>query len=165
MKGKLLICLLLTCLVIIPFVTTSCCDRTSEKTLEVVKKFVEAEDLMFSTGDGSGLLAVEDPNIVIHMMSWPDVVGSENHVAAIKSIRDMAAGPITHTWSEMCATGDIGAVRWVETGTVGGKEVSYQGAYFLKVKEGKIVEAWLISDMLTYFLAAGIVQYAPPPGQ
>ena len=132
-------------------------------TLDVVNKFIAAEDLMFSTGDDSGLMEVEDANIVLHMMNWPDTVGAANHIAAIRGIRDSAAGPITHTWSEITATGDIGAVRWTETGTVGGQSLTYQGAYFLKVRDGKIVEAWLISDMLTYFLAAGIVQYPPPP--
>ena len=41
-------------------------------TLDVVNKFIAAEDLMFSTGDGSGLMAVEDENIVIHMMAFGD---------------------------------------------------------------------------------------------
>jgi len=156
MKGKA-IGLLLACLIIsTALVMTSC----GNPTLDVVNKFIAAEDLMFSTGDGSGLMAIEDPDIVIHMMAWPDTIGSANHVAAIQGI--VANNPgITHDWSEITATGDIGSVRWVETGTVGGKSVSYQGAYFLKVKNGKIVEAWLISDMLTYFLAAGIVQYTP----
>ncbi len=130
-------------------------------TLNVVNKFIKAEDQVFSTGDGSALMEIEDPNIIIHMMGFPDVKGNQAHVDAIKGIVKGAAGPITHTWSEITATGDIGSVRWVETGTVGGKSVSYQGAYFLKVKNGKIVEAWLISDMLTYFLAAGVVQYTP----
>jgi ketosteroid isomerase-like protein len=134
-------------------------------TLDVLEKFIAAEDLMFSKGDGSGLLAVEDTNIIIHMMAWPDTVGNQKHVDAIKGIVAGAAGPITHTWTEKTSTGDIASVRWVETGTVAGKELSYQGCYFLKVKDGKIVEAWLISDMLTYFLAAGIVQYAPPPAK
>jgi ketosteroid isomerase-like protein len=152
--------LLVICLIITTsLVLTSC----GNPTLDVVNKFIAAEDLMFSTGDGSGLMDVEDPDIVIHMMAWPDTVGSANHVAAVQGIVNSAAGPITHTWSEITATGDIGSVRWVETGTVGGQSLSYQGAYFLKIQDGKIVEAWLISDMLTYFLAAGIVQYAPPP--
>jgi ketosteroid isomerase-like protein len=151
----LVICLIITTALVLP----SC----GNSTLNVVNKFIAAEDLMFSTGDGSGLLAIEDPDIVIHMMAWPDTIGSTNHVAAIQGIVDAASAPITHTWSEITATGDIGSVRWVETDKIGGQDVSYQGAYFLKVKDGKIVEAWLISDMLTYFLAAGIVQYAPAP--
>ncbi|MGD0780656.1 MAG: nuclear transport factor 2 family protein [Dehalococcoidales bacterium] len=134
-------------------------------TLDVVNKFIAAEDLMFSTGDGSGLMAVEDTNLVLHMMAWPDTKGNAAHVAAIKGIVAGASAPITHVWSEITATGDIGSVRWVETDKIGGKDVSYQGAYFLKVKDGKIVEAWLVSDMLTYFLAAGIVQYAPTPSK
>ena len=133
-------------------------------TLDVLDKFIAAEDLMFSTGDSSGLLAVEDENIVLHMMNWPDTVGSANHIAAIQGIVAGAAGPITHTWSEKTAMGDIASVRWVETGTVGGQTLSYQGCYFLKVKDGKIIEAWLISDMFTYFMAAGLIQWAPPPG-
>lgn len=132
-------------------------------TLDVINKFIAAENQMFSTGDGSGLMAVEADNIVIHMMAFGDVNGNAKHVAAVKGIKDGAAGPITHTWSEITASGDTGSVRWTETGTVGGKSLTYDGAYFFKVKDGKIVEAWLISDMLTYFLAAGIVQYAPPP--
>jgi hypothetical protein len=128
-------------------------------TLDVLNKFIAAEDLMFSTGDGSGLLAVEDTNIVIHMMGWPDTVGSAAHVSAIQGIVAGATAPITHTWSEKTATGDIASVRWVETDKVGDNYVSYQGCYFLKVKDGKIIEAWLISDMLTYFLAIGLVQY------
>jgi ketosteroid isomerase-like protein len=133
--------------------------------LDVVNKFIKAEDQMFSTGDGSGLLAVEDENIVIHMMSFGDTKGNAGHVAAIKGIVDGAASPITHEWFNITATGDTASVRWTEKGMVGGKELVYDGAYFLKVKDGKIVEAWLISDMLSYFLAAGIVQYAPPPAQ
>jgi ketosteroid isomerase-like protein len=154
--------ILLSCILVTALLFTSC---GSNPTLDVVNKFVKAEDLMFSTGDGSGLMEVEDANIVLHMMAFPDTVGNAAHVAAIKGIRDGAAVPITHTWSEITATGDIGSVRWVETGKVAGKDLSYQGAYFLKVKDGKIVEAWLISDMLTYFLAAGIVQYTPAPSK
>jgi ketosteroid isomerase-like protein len=153
--------LILPLLAIIIFTITGC---GGNPTLDVVNKFIAAEDLMFSTGDGSGLMEVEDANIVIHMMAWPDTKGNAAHVAAIQGIVAGASTPITHTWSEITATGDIGSVRWVETSTVGGNSLSYQGAYFLKVKDGKIVEAWLVSDMLTYFLAAGIVQYAPAPG-
>ena len=134
-------------------------------TLAVVNKFIKAEDQMFSTGDGSGLMAVEDANIVIHMMAFGDTNGNAAHVKAIKGIVDSASAPITHDWSNAIANGDIGAVQWVEHDMVNGKAVSYQGTYFLKVKNGKITEAWLVSDMLTYFLAAGIVQYPPPPAK
>ncbi len=158
MKGKVVL-LLLTCLIITTALVLTSCGNPA---VDVVKKFIEAEDLMFSTGDGSGLMAIEDPDIVIHMMGWPDTIGSANHVAAIQGI--VAGNPgITHDWSEITGSGDIGAVRWVEHVNIGGTPVSYQGAYFLKIRDGKIVEAWLISDMLTYFLAAGIVQYVPAP--
>ena len=126
--------------------------------VDVVNKFIAAEDRLFNNGDGSALMAVEDPDIVIHMMSFPDVKGSAAHVAAVKSIRNSSPG-ITHTWSEITGTGDIGACRWVEKLKINGKDVEYQGAYFLKIKDGKIVEAWLVSDMLTYYLASGVVQY------
>ena len=149
-------------LLISPLALTSCGNNA---TMDVLNKFIAAEDKVFSTGDGADLMAVEDANIVIHMMSFPDVKGNQAHVDAVKGIVSGAAGPITHTWSEKTAAGDIASVRWVETGKVGGKDVSYQGAYFLKVKNGKIIEAWLVSDMLTYFLAAGIVQYTPTPAQ
>jgi ketosteroid isomerase-like protein len=146
-----------------PVTTTVTAPPVTPEVIAVINQFIEAEDLIFSTGDASGLLAVEDENIVLHMMNWPDTIGSANHVAAIQGIRSGAAGPITHEWSEITGWGDIGAVRWTETGTVGGETLTYQGAYFLRVSNGKIVEAWLISDMLSYFLKAGIVIYAPPP--
>ena len=60
-------------------------------TLDVVNKFIAAEDKMFNTGDGSGLMEVEDTNMVLHMMAWPDTKGNAAHVAAIKGIRDAAA--------------------------------------------------------------------------
>jgi ketosteroid isomerase-like protein len=141
---------------------TSCGGNAA---VDVVNKFIAAEDTMFSSGDGSGLMAVEDANMVLHMMSFPDTIGSANHVAAIKGIVGSATGPITHEWFDVTGTGDTGSVRWTETGTVGGKEVTYQGAYLLKIKDGKIVEAWLISDMLSYLLAAGVVQYSPAAAQ
>jgi hypothetical protein len=143
--------------------TTSVKTVADTTAIDVVNKFIAAENLMFSTGDGSGLLAVEDPNIVIHMMAFPDVKGNQAHVDAIKGIVAGASAPITHQWFEVTGAGDMGSVRWTETDKIGGKDVTYQGAYFLKVKDGKIIEAWLVSDMLTYFLAAGIVQYLPAP--
>jgi ketosteroid isomerase-like protein len=155
-------------LVVIGIIMVSTLALTScggNATMDALNKFIAAEDKVFSTGDGADLMAVEDANIVIHMMSFPDVKGNQAHVDAVKGIVAGAAGPITHTWSEKTATGDIASVRWTETGKVGGKDVTYQGAYFLKIKDGKITEAWLVSDMLTYFLAAGIVQYPPPPAK
>jgi hypothetical protein len=155
-------------LVILGIIIVSTLALTScggNATLDVVNKFIAAEDKMFSSGDGSGLMAVEDENIVIHMMSFGDTKGNAAHVAAIKGIVDAAAAPVTHVWYEKAATGDIGSVRWTETDKIGGKDVTYEGTYFLKVKDGKIIEAWLTSDMLTYFLAAGIVQYTPAPAK
>jgi len=154
-------------LVIIGIILVAALGLTScggNPAVDVVNKFIEAEDLMFNTGDGSGLMEIEDPNIVIHMMAFPDTVGSEAHVAAIKGIRDANPG-ITHEWFDVVGTGDTGACRWVEKLKIGDKDVEYQGTYFLEIKDDKIVEAWLISDMLTYFLAAGIVQYAPTPAE
>jgi hypothetical protein len=160
---KFKVALVVLGIIIVSAIALTSCGGNA--TMDVVNKFIVAEDKMFSSGDGSGLMAVEDENIVIHMMSFGDTKGSAAHVAAIKGIVDGASAPITHMWYEKAATGDIGTVRWTETDKIGGKDVTYEGAYFLKVKDGKIIEAWLISDMLTYFLAAGIVQYAPAPAQ
>jgi hypothetical protein len=161
MKIKIFL-VILGILLVAALALTSC---GGNPTLDVLNKFIAAEDKVFSTGDGADLMAVEDANIVIHMMSFPDVKGNQAHVDAVKGIVAGAAGPITHTWSEKTATNDIASVRWVETSKVGGKDLSYQGSYFLKIKDGKIIEAWLVSDMLTYFLGAGIVQYTPAPAQ
>jgi ketosteroid isomerase-like protein len=133
------------------------------KVTDVVKKFLEAEDKMWNTGDGSALLAIEDPNIVVHMFNVPDMKGNEAHVAMVKRIRDGIPGGVKHAWSDITGSGDIGAFRYTESFKRGDKDLSYQGCMFLHVKKGKVTEIFAQYDTLTLMLASGVVQYVPKP--
>jgi ketosteroid isomerase-like protein len=130
---------------------------------DIVKKFLEAEDKIWNTGDGSALLAIEDPNIVVHMFNVPDMHGNQAHVDAIKGIRNTMPGGVTHVWSDITGSGDIGAFRYTESFKSGDKDVSYQGGMFLHIKNGKVVEIFALYDSLTLMLAYGVVQYTPKP--
>jgi ketosteroid isomerase-like protein len=129
-------------------------------TTDVVKKFLEAEDKMWSTGDGSALLAIEDPNIVVHMFGMPDMKGNQAHVDAVMNIQKMTPG-ITHEWFDITGSGDIGAFRYTEKFKLGPKDVEYQGCMFLHIKNGKVVEIFAQYDSLTLMKAFGAVQDVP----
>lgn len=133
------------------------------KVTDVVKKFLEAEDKMWNTGDGSDLLAIEDPNIVVHMFNMADMKGNEAHVATVKRIRDGIPGGVTHIWADITGSGDIGAFRYTEKFKRGEKDVSYEGCMFLHVKKNKVVEIFAQYDSLSLMLASGVVQYVPAP--
>jgi ketosteroid isomerase-like protein len=133
------------------------------KATDVVKKFLEAEDKIWNTGDTSALLAIEDPDIVVHMFNMPDMKGNQAHVAAVKRIRDGIPGGVTHVWADITGSGDTGAFRYTESFKLGDKVVSYQGCMFLHVKNGKVAEIFAQYDSLTLMLAYGVVQYVPTP--
>ena len=135
------------------------------KVTDIVKKFLEAEDRMWNTGDGSALLAIEDPNIVVHMFNVPDMNGNQKHVDAVKRIRDGIPGGLTHVWSDITGSGDIGAFRYTESFKRGDKDISYEGCMFLHVKNGKVTEIFAQYDSLKLMLASGVVQYVPRPAQ
>jgi ketosteroid isomerase-like protein len=127
---------------------------------DIVKQFLKAEDQLWNTGNGDALLAIEDPNIIVHMFNMPDMKGNTAHVAAVKGIRNSLPGT-THVWADITGTGDIGAFRYTEKFKLGDKEVAYQGCMFLHVKDGKVVEIFAQYDSLTLNKALGRVQDVP----
>jgi ketosteroid isomerase-like protein len=127
---------------------------------DIVKQFLKAEDQLWNTGNGDALLAIEDPNIVVHMFNVPDMKGNTAHVAGVKGIRNSLPGT-THVWADITGTGDIGAFRYTEKFKLGDKEVAYQGCMFLHVKDGKVVEIFAQYDSLTLNKALGRVQDVP----
>jgi hypothetical protein len=133
------------------------------KVTDVVKKFLEAEDKMWNTGDGSALLAIEDPNIVVHMFNVPDMKGNQAHVDAIKRIKEGIPGGVTHIWHDITGSGDIGAFRYTESFKIGDKDATHEGSMFLHVKKDKVVEIFGQYDSLALMLASGAVQYVPKP--
>jgi ketosteroid isomerase-like protein len=139
-------------------------SRGGKPVKDIVKEFLKAEDQIWNTGNGDALMAIEDPNIVVHMFGTPDMNGNAAHVAAIKGIRGRLPG-ITHKWWDVTGTGDIGAFRYTEKFKMGDKDVSYDGCMFLHVKDGKIVEIFAQYDSLTLMRALGVVINAPPPAK
>ncbi len=129
---------------------------------DVVNEFLKAEDQIWSTGDGSALLAIEDPNIVVHMFNVPDMKGNQAHVDMIKSIQKGVPG-ITHVWSDVTGSGNIGAFRYTEKFKAGPKDIEYQGCMFLHIKNGKVVEIFAQYDTLALAKAFGMVKDVPPP--
>jgi ketosteroid isomerase-like protein len=127
---------------------------------DIVKQFLKAEDQLWNTGNGDALLAIEDPNIVVHMFNVPDMKGNEAHVAGVKGIRNALPGT-THVWADITGSGDIGAFRYTEKFKLGDKEVEYQGCMFLHVKDDKVVEIFAQYDSLTLNKALGRVQDVP----
>ncbi|MHB8105084.1 MAG: nuclear transport factor 2 family protein [Dehalococcoidales bacterium] len=127
---------------------------------DVVKQFLKAEDQLWNTGDGDALLAIEDPNIVVHMFNVPAMKGNTAHVNAVKGIRNGLPGT-THVWADITGSGDIGAFRYTEKFKLGEKEVAYDGCMFLHVKDGKVIEIYAQYDSLTLNKALGRVQDVP----
>jgi ketosteroid isomerase-like protein len=127
---------------------------------DIVKQFLKAEDQLWNTGNGDALLAIEDPNIIVHMFNMPDMKGNTAHVAAVKGISNSLPGT-THVWADITGTGDIGAFRYTEKFKLGDKEVAYQGCMFLHVKDSKVVEIFAQYDSLTLNKALGRVQDVP----
>ena len=123
---------------------------------EVVEAFLEAEDEIWNNGNAGPLMEIEDPDIVIHMWGMPDMVGNEAHRDTILGLRDAFPG-ITHEWADVTGTGDIGAFRYTERFEFMGNMVEYEGAMFLHVKDGKIVEIYALYDTLSLNQQLGLV--------
>ena len=152
MKGKV-VWLLLACLIITALVLTSCGGKP---VTEIVEEFLEAEDEIWNTGNADPLMEIEDPNVVIHMWGSPDLVGNEAHKQTILGLRASFPG-IKHEWADITGTGDIGAFRYTERFEFAGKEVEYEGAMFLHIKNGKIVEIFMLYDTMSLSQQLGLV--------
>jgi ketosteroid isomerase-like protein len=157
MKGKA-ICLLLICLIITTALVLTSCGNSTTK---VVEEFLAAEDQIWNTGNGDALLAIEDPDIVVHMFGMGDMTGNTAHRDAILGIRNSIPGGVTHVWDDITGSGDIGAFRYTESFMLGDSEVEYQGCMFLHIQDGKVIEIFAQYDSLTLMLAYGVVQYVP----
>jgi predicted ester cyclase len=152
MKGKF-VWLLLTCLIVTALVLTSCGGKPVTK---IVEEFLQAEDELWNTGNADPLMEIEDPDIVVHMWGSSDLVGNEAHKQTILGLRGSFPG-IEHEWADVTGTGDIGAFRYTERFEFAGKEVEYEGAMFLHVKNGKIVEIYMLYDTMSLSQQLGLV--------
>jgi predicted ester cyclase len=133
---------------------------------EIAEKFVAAENEAWDKGNVDALDEVEDPNIVLHLLGQPDIVGREEHKKFIAFAREAYSNP-QHEFFDIIGTGDVAAFRYTESLTFDkpieglppptGKKIDHQGAMFLHIKKGKIVEIYMIWDTMTLNQGLGLV--------
>jgi len=168
LKGKL-VWLLLPCLMVIALVMPSCGGNPA---LEVAKKWDAAMDDASMNGNVDALDEVEDPDVVVHPMGLPDMVGREAHKAIYAS--EWYVNYQRETM-DITGSGDTAAIRYTERWTFSkelpgfppptGKELNYEAAVFLRIKDGKVVEVFMIWDTMRFNQGIGIVPETPMPGQ
>ena len=122
-------------------------------TKDFAEKFIKAEDEAWLKGNVDALNAVDDPNVIYHLMpAMPDIVGLEAHkqyiVAARKAFTDMK-----FEWKYLTGEGNLFAVFYTShmmfTGEFPGlppptgKEVTMSEICLCRTKKGKIVEVWM----------------------
>ncbi len=151
--------ILLGCLILAGMSLTSC----GKSAKNLVDEFIKADDQMWKTGDGSALMAIEDPNIVIHMFGGMTMKGNKAHVDFIKSLRDSTPGGLAHVFSDATGSGDTGAFRYNEKFKLGTKDVDYDGCMFLHFKNGKVTDIYMLYDSLTLMKAYGLAKDVTPP--
>ncbi len=137
---------------------------------EIAEKFVAAENEAWDNGNVDALDEVEDPNIVLHLLGQPDIVGREEHKKFIAFAREAYSNP-QHEFFDIIGTGDVAAFRYTERLTFDkkieglptptGKEIYHQGAMFLHIKNGKIVELYMIWDTMALNQGLGLVPESP----
>ncbi len=133
---------------------------------EIAEKFVKAEEEAWIKGNVDALDEVEDPNIVIHGVGMPDIVGRDAHKQFIAGARQAFAN-VRHEFLDITGSGDIAAFRYTERFTFDkempglppptGKSVYYPGAMFLHIKNKKIVEIYMIWDTMSLNQVLGLV--------
>lgn len=168
MKGKL-VWLLLPCLMVIALVMTSCGGNPA---LEIAEKWNAAMDDALINGNVDALDEVEDPDVVVHHLGMPDIVGLEKHKMVMALMREMYPNLRSENM-DITGSGDIaafrGTMRWTFSKEIPGhppptgKEVSYQMATFIHIKNGKVVEIFNIWDTMSANQQIGLVPETPMP--
>ena len=73
---------------------------------EFAKKFIEAEDEAWKSGNFDALEQIESPGIVIHMPPVPDIVGFEAHKQSIVTSRE-SFNDLQQDWDYITGDGDV----------------------------------------------------------
>jgi predicted ester cyclase len=118
---------------------------------DFAEKFIKAEDEAWQKGNFNALEALEDPNVVYHMVEFGDLMGFEAHKQNILTSRQAGSG-LRQEWKYLTGEGNLFALsyksRFMFTGEVPGmppptgKEVTSDSLFLFRLKNGKIVEAW-----------------------
>ncbi len=121
----------------------------------VEKEFVAAENQAWEDGDFRGLDRLMDPNMVIHMPPpLTDLTGLEAVKQYIMGIR-RAISNLNQSWQYLAGDGEVFALLHKENGTFTnpvpgvpvGKQVTIEGLFVFRLKDGKVVEEWIRGGM------------------
>jgi ketosteroid isomerase-like protein len=167
MKGKL-VWLLLPCLMVIALVMPSCGGNTA---LEVAEKWDAAMEDALTNGNVDALDEVEDPDVVVHLMGVvPDAVGRDMHKGML-AFQSQGYVNYQHETMDITGSGDTAAIRWTERWTFSkemqgfppptDKELCYETAIFLRIKDGKVVEIFQVWDTMRVNAGLGVVPELP----
>ena len=119
---------------------------------EFAEKFIKAEEEAWRQGDFNSLEALEDPNVVLHISSFPDVVGFEAHKQYIQGSVRMISD-LQQEFKYLAGDGNLFALTYKSSGRLTrempGMPVPEREKYIsdylclFQLKEGKIAEAWM----------------------
>ena len=121
----------------------------------VEKEFIAAENQAWENGDFRGLDRLLDPNMVIHMPPpLTDLTGLEAVKQFILGTR-LAISNFKQSWQYVAGDGEVFALLHKESGTFTspvpgvpvGKEVTIEGLFVFRLKDGKVVEEWVRGGM------------------
>ncbi len=118
---------------------------------EFAEKLIKAEDEAWK-GNCDALEKLEDPNVVYHLQPpSPDMVGWEAHKQYFIGAR-MALSDINQEWQYLTGEGNLFALsykaHYISTGKVpgfppAGKEITSDSLFLFRLKNGRIIEAWI----------------------
>jgi steroid delta-isomerase-like uncharacterized protein len=129
---------------------------TAEANAALVRESVEA----FNAGDTERLLAVVAPDLVIHYAETAEPLqGRETWRRGFELMKE-AFPDLEIAIDDIVAAGDEVAVRLTLRGTHGGsfegipatgRRVAYVSHEFYRVRDGRIAEEWICSDLASLF--------------
>ncbi len=118
---------------------------------EFAEKFIKAEDEAWQNGNFDALEKLEDPDVVYHIPPLPDTVGFEAHKQYIMGASKAMSKPYQE-WEYITGDGNVFALSYKSRGLFTseipglppptGKEVTSDYLFVLRLKDGKIKEAW-----------------------
>jgi predicted ester cyclase len=119
---------------------------------EFAEKFAEAEKEAWKKGNFKRLEAMENPDVVYHIPSLPDVVGFEGHKQYIQN----TVQAVSDLWQEfnyLVGDGNLFAFAYKSGGQLTrempgmpipkGKKYSTDYLCLFRVKNGKVAEVWM----------------------
>ncbi len=116
---------------------------TEQANIELVQRLFASEE----TGDWDTYFACFAPEAVIHVVGRPDIAGLEAFRDVVTQSRSMFS-TIRHSILDMSADGENVVFRWrfhpVVRAT--GKQTSWEGLHWMKVRDGLIEEDWNYAD-------------------